>query len=275
VFHAAAYKHVPMMEAHLFEAVENNVFGTRTVAEEAARHGVEEFVMISTDKAVRPTNVMGATKRLAELVIQKRGQTLFPEADKCVCPLFKCMAVRFGNVLGSNGSVIPIFKQQIAAGGPVTVTHPEMRRFFMTIPEAVQLVLQAATLGKGGEIFVLDMGEPVKILDLATNLILLSGLKPDEDIRIEFTGMRPGEKLYEEVAAMEESTLPTSHEKIMVFGGASALPPSMMDRLEAVCASRDVRGLVLLLKELVPEYNPSVQILNQAFNGGRLRAAGQ
>jgi FlaA1/EpsC-like NDP-sugar epimerase len=275
VFHAAAYKHVPMMEAHLFEAVENNVFGTRTVAEEAARHGVEEFVMISTDKAVRPTNVMGATKRLAELVIQKRGQTLFPASENGVCPLFstKYMAVRFGNVLGSNGSVIPIFKQQIAAGGPVTVTHPEMRRFFMTIPEAVQLVLQAATLGKGDEIFVLDMGEPVKILDLATNLILLSGLRPDEDIKIEFTGMRPGEKLYEEVAAMEESTLPTSHEKIMVFAGASALPPFMMGRLEEVCASRDVRGLVLLIKELVPEYNPSVQILNQAFNGGRVRAA--
>jgi FlaA1/EpsC-like NDP-sugar epimerase len=275
VFHAAAYKHVPMMEAHLFEAVENNVFGTRTVAEAAARHGVEEFVMISTDKAVRPTNVMGATKRLAELVIQEWGQTQLSPSENGVCPhsSTKYVAVRFGNVLGSNGSVIPIFKQQIAAGGPVTVTHPEMRRFFMTIPEAVQLVLQAATLGKGGEIFVLDMGEPVKILDLATNLILLSGLRPDEDIQIEFTGMRPGEKLYEEVAAIEESTLPTSHEKIMVFGGAAALPSFMMGRIEAVCASRDVRSLVLLLKELVPEYNPSVKILSQAFNDGGVRAA--
>ena len=177
--------------------------------------------------------------------------------------------------MGSNGSVIPIFKKQIAAGGPVTVTHPEMRRFFMTIPEAVQLVLQAASIGKGGEIFVLDMGEPVKILDLATNLILLSGLRPEEDIKIEFVGTRPGEKLYEEVAAMEESTLPTSHEKIMVFGGASALPAFMMERLREVCASRDVGGLVLLFKELVPEYNPSVQILNKAFHGGRARAAVQ
>jgi FlaA1/EpsC-like NDP-sugar epimerase len=263
VFHAAAYKHVPMMEAHLFEAVENNVFGTRTVAEEAARHGVEEFVMISTDKAVRPTSIMGATKRLAELAVNslQNGGTGF-------------CSVRFGNVLGSNGSVIPIFKKQIAAGGPVTVTHPEMRRFFMTIPEAVQLVLQAATIGKGGEIFVLDMGEPVKILDLATNLILLSGLRPGEDIQIEFTGMRPGEKLYEEVAAMEEATLPTSHEKIKVFGGASASPALMRARLvelQEICSSRDVRGLVLLFKELVPEYNPSVQILGQAFN--RVREA--
>jgi FlaA1/EpsC-like NDP-sugar epimerase len=263
VFHAAAYKHVPMMEAHLFEAVENNVFGTRTVAEEAARHGVEEFVMISTDKAVRPTSVMGATKRLAELAVNslQDGGTRF-------------CSVRFGNVLGSSGSVIPIFKKQIAAGGPVTVTHREMRRFFMTIPEAVQLVLQAASIGEGGEIFVLDMGEPVKIVDLATNLILLSGLRPGEDIKIEFVGTRPGEKLYEEVAALEEATLPTSHEKIMVFGGASASPALMRARLvelREVCAARDVRGLVLLFKELVPEYNPSVQILGQAFN--RVRAA--
>jgi FlaA1/EpsC-like NDP-sugar epimerase len=264
VFHAAAYKHVPMMEAHLFEAVENNVFGTWTVAEEAARHGVEEFVMISTDKAVRPTNVMGATKRLAELVVNslQDGGTRF-------------CSVRFGNVLGSSGSVIPIFKKQIAAGGPVTVTHPEMRRFFMTIPEAVQLVLQAASIGKGGEIFVLDMGAPVKILDLATNLILLSGLRPDEDIKIEFTGTRPGEKLYEEVAALEEATVPTSHEKIKVFAGASASPAFMMGQLQEVCALRDVRGLVLLFKELVPEYNPSVQILGQAFQGGRAAVAGK
>jgi len=166
--------------------------------------------------------------------------------------------------------VIPIFKKQIAAGGPVTVTHPEMRRFFMTIPEAVQLVLQAASIGKGGEIFVLDMGEPVKILDLATNLILLSGLRV-EDIKIEFVGTRPGEKLYEEVAAMEESTLPTSHEKIKVFAGPPVSQAFMMERLREVCASRDVGGLVLLFKELVPEYNPSVQILGKAFN--RTRAA--
>jgi FlaA1/EpsC-like NDP-sugar epimerase len=236
------------------------------VALESARHGVEEFVMISTDKAVRPTSVMGATKRLAELVVNSMqdGATRF-------------CSVRFGNVLGSSGSVIPLFKQQIAAGGPVTVTHPEMRRFFMTIPEAVQLVLQAAILGKGGEIFVLDMGEPVKILDLATNLILLSGLRPDEDIKIEFSGTRPGEKLYEELATLEESTAPTSHEKIKVFLGPPTSPDLIQQRLaelEDICAARDVRRMVLLFKDLVPEYNPSAQILSEAFNGGRGRATG-
>jgi FlaA1/EpsC-like NDP-sugar epimerase len=191
VYHAAAYKHVPLMEAHVFEAIENNVFGTYNVAVAAAEHGVEHFVMISSDKAVRPTNIMGTTKRIAELVLLalQNGRT-------------KYVAVRFGNVLGSNGSVIPIFKKQIAAGGPITVTHPEMRRFFMTIPEACQLVLQASAIGKGGQICVLDMGQPVKIVDLARNLILLSGLKPDEDIKIEFTGMRPGEKLYEELSTL-------------------------------------------------------------------------
>ena len=183
VYHAAAYKHVPMMEAHLFEAVENNVFGTRNVVRAAA--GVEDFVLVSSDKAVRSTNVMGATKRLAELICSAGG------------PRFR--AVRFGNVLGSNGSVIPLFKRQIAAGGPVTVTDPQIRRFFMTIPEAAELVLQAAAIGQDGEIFVLDTGEPVRIQDLARNLILLSGLQPDVDIRIEFTGIRPGEKLYERI----------------------------------------------------------------------------
>jgi len=263
VYHAAAYKHVPMMEAHVFEAIENNVFGTYNVAVAAAEHGVEDFVMISSDKAVRPTNVMGATKRVAELLLLalQNGHT-------------KYVAVRFGNVLGSNGSVIPIFKKQIAAGGPVTVTHPEMRRFFMTIPEACQLVLQASTIGKGGQICVLDMGEPVKIVDLARNLILLSGLRPDEDIRIEFTGMRPGEKLYEELNTMLEDTAPTAHEKIRIFIGNGVPEGDMLtwlDCLREICAARDVAQLILRFKEIVPEYNPSSHVLRRAMADVGLR----
>jgi FlaA1/EpsC-like NDP-sugar epimerase len=256
VYHAAAYKHVPMMEAHIFEALENNVFGTWNLALAAAHHGVDHFVMISSDKAVRPTNIMGATKRVAELLILElqNGGTSF-------------VSVRFGNVLGSNGSVIPIFKKQIAAGGPVTVTHPEMRRYFMTIPEASQLVLQASTMGGGGEIFVLDMGAPVKIVDLATNLILLSGLRPDEDIKIEFTGVRPGEKLYEELNSMEEDTIPTPHEKIKIFTGSGLPSVGMEPYLEAlrdICERRDVPDLVLTLKDLIRDYNPSAQLLRRA-----------
>jgi FlaA1/EpsC-like NDP-sugar epimerase len=256
LYHAAAYKHVPMMEAHVFEAVENNVFGTWNVARAAAYHGVEHFVMISSDKAVRPTNIMGATKRVAELLILElqNGGTSF-------------VSVRFGNVLGSNGSVIPIFKQQIAAGGPVTVTHPEMRRYFMTIPEASQLVLQASTMGHGGEIFVLDMGAPVKIVDLARNLILLSGLRPGEDIKIEFTGIRPGEKLYEELNSIDEDTLPTPCEKIKIFTGNGLPSAGMEPCLEAlrdICERRDVPGLVLAFKELIHDYNPSAELLRRA-----------
>ncbi len=263
LYHAAAYKHVPMMEAHVFEAVENNVFGTWNVALTADHYGVEDFVMISSDKAVRPTNIMGATKRVAELLILalQNGCTNF-------------VSVRFGNVLGSNGSVIPIFKQQIAAGGPVTVTHPEMRRYFMTIPEASQLVLQASTMGKGGEIFVLDMGMPVKIVDLARNLILLSGLQPDKDITIEFTGLRPGEKLYEELNSLEEGTLSTPHEKIKIFA-AGGLPSSGMESylevLRDICARRDLSGLVLTLKELIPDYNPSAHLLKRALSNSPLQ----
>jgi FlaA1/EpsC-like NDP-sugar epimerase len=257
LYHAAAYKHVPMMEAHMFEALENNVFGTYEAALAAAEHGLEDFVMISTDKAVRPTSIMGVTKRLAELAVNslQNGGTRF-------------VSVRFGNVLGSNGSVIPLFKKQIAAGGPVTVTHPEMERYFMTIPEASQLVLQASMMGRGGEIFVLDMGKPVKIMDLARNLILLSGLRLDEDIRIEFTGIRPGEKLYEELHTFEESTLPTLHEKVKIFAGRSLAYGEMtgsLERLRQTCAVRDVTQLILQLKEIVPEYNPSSHVLKRAL----------
>ena len=257
VYHAAAYKHVPLMEAHVFEAIENNVFGTYNVAMAAAEHGIEDFVMISSDKAVRPTNVMGATKRIAEIVLLalQNGRT-------------KYVAVRFGNVLGSNGSVIPIFKKQITAGGPVTVTHPEMRRFFMTIPEACQLVLQASAIGKGGQICVLDMGQPVKIVDLARNLILLSGLKPDEDIKIEFTGMRPGEKLYEELSTLLEDTVPTEHEKIRIFMGDS-MPErdiqGLLDSLHDICEARDTGRLVVALKEIVLEYSPSTHLLKRVI----------
>ncbi len=263
LYHAAAYKHVPLMEAHVFEALENNVLGSYTAALAAAKYGLEDFVMISSDKAVRPTSIMGVSKRLAELAVNslQNGRTRF-------------VSVRFGNVLGSNGSVIPLFKKQIAAGGPVTVTHPSMQRYFMTIPEASQLVLQASTMGKGGEIFVLDMGAPVKIVDLARNLILLSGLRPDEDIRIEFTGVRPGEKLYEELSAFEESTVPTAHEKVKVFTGPSLTCQDMKETilaLQRICAARDLAQLVLRLKEIVPEYNPSSHVLQRIVAEKSLR----
>jgi FlaA1/EpsC-like NDP-sugar epimerase len=262
IYHAAAYKHVPMMEAHVFEAIENNVFGTSNVGKAAAEHGVEDFIMISSDKAVRPTNIMGATKRVAELLLLglQNGGTRYA-------------AVRFGNVLGSNGSVIPTFKKQIAAGGPVTVTHPEMRRYFMTIPEASQLVLQASIMGLSGEIAVLDMGAPVKIVDLARNLILLSGLRPNEDIKIEFTGIRPGEKLYEELNLMEEDTIPTSFEKIKIFTG-NGLPSCGMEpyleELRLICRRRNVLDLVFTLKDLIPDYNPSAQLLRRGVDHPRV-----
>ena len=258
VYHAAAYKHVPLMEAHVFEAIENNVFGTYNVAMAAKEHGVEDFVLISSDKAVRPTNVMGATKRVAELLLLalQNGGT-------------KYVAVRFGNVLGSNGSVIPIFKKQIVAGVPVTVTHPDMRRFFMTIPEACQLVLQAALIGEGGQICVLEMGDPVKIVDLARNLILLSGLKPEQDIKIQFTGMRPGEKLYEELNTACEDTAPTAHEKIRIFVG-NGMPEGDIETwlycLRQACQTRDVGRLVVVLKEIVLDYNPSTHLLKRIID---------
>jgi len=256
VYHAAAYKHVPMMETHLFEAVLNNVVGTFNVARAAGQFGAREFVMISSDKAVRPTSVMGLTKRVAELVVKsfQNGSTIY-------------VSVRFGNVLGSNGSVVPIFKEQIAAGGPVTVTHPEMRRYFMTIPEAVQLVLQASLMGHGGEVFVLDMGQQVRIADLARNLILLSGLRPGEDIQINYTGIRPGEKLYEELKSDDEHTVPTAHEKVRIFAGDSSHIPdtdAFVERVSSLCARRDY-SILLLMKDLVPEYNPSSHILRDVL----------
>jgi FlaA1/EpsC-like NDP-sugar epimerase len=258
LYHAAAYKHVPMMEEHVFEAVENNIIGTWHVAQAAIDHGVDDFVMISTDKAVRPTSMMGATKRVAELVIrslQKESSTKF-------------VAVRFGNVLGSNGSVVPIFKEQIAAGGPVTVTHPEMCRYFMTIPEASQLVLQAFSIGMGGELFALDMGEPVKIVDLARNLILLSGLQPDLDIRIEFTGLRPGEKMFEELNLQDEHLVATSHAQIKTYITRADFDAKQIKRivheLEQICDERDVGRLLLLLKKLIPDYNTGSQFLQAA-----------
>ena len=206
LFQAAAHKHVPLMELNPTEAVKNNVFGTLNVVQAADEFAVKKFVLISTDKAVNPANIMGATKRLAEMIVQtmnKRSKTEF-------------VAVRFGNVLGSNGSVIPLFKKQIAQGGPVTVTHPEITRYFMTIPEAAQLVIQAGAMAKGGEIFILDMGQSVRIVDLARDLIRLSGFEPDLDIKIIFTGLRPGEKLYEELLLEEEGIQSTSHENIFI-----------------------------------------------------------
>jgi len=259
LYHAAAYKHVPMMERHVFAAVENNIFGTWQVALAAAKHGVEDFVMISTDKAVRPTSIMGATKRVAELVIRALQQETGT----------KFVAVRFGNVLGSNGSVVPIFKEQIAAGGPVTVTHREMTRYFMTIPEASQLVMQAFSMGEGGEVFVLDMGEPVKIVDLARNLILLSGLEPDREIKIQFSGVRPGEKLYEELNLEDECLIPTSHAKIKRFVSPfdvdSGKIQSRLRDLKRIVEAQDTSGLVVLLKEMIPDYNPTSVILSEAL----------
>jgi FlaA1/EpsC-like NDP-sugar epimerase len=255
VYHAAAYKHVPLMETHLFEAVENNVLGTRNLARAASEHGADEFVLISSDKAVRPVGVMGATKCVAEMICQAEGSDTT-----------RFLAVRFGNVMESSGSVIPNFRRQIEAGGPVTVTHPDMQRYFMTIAEAAELVLQSAAMGRGGEVFVLEMGEPVYILDLARRMIVLSGLRPDIDIPIVFSGIRPGEKLHEEVRALEENTSSTPHAQIRIFSGPA--PPRMirrtLDELERATEERDAAQVVSCLKKIIPGYTPSVVALRGA-----------
>ena len=248
VIHAAAHKHVPMMEHNPGEAIKNNVRGTRTIADAAARYKCEKFVMISTDKAVNPTSIMGCSKRVAEMYIQGL-------ADRCETQF---VTVRFGNVLGSSGSVIPIFKDQIARGGPVTVTHPEMVRFFMTIPEAAQLVLQSASMGRGGEIFVLDMGEPVKIVDLARDLITLSGFRPGEDIEIKFVGIRPGEKLYEELAIEGEDVSRTAHPKIGIWQNRPVDWEPLLQSIDGLLADADHmsrQDARRALKKIVPEFH--------------------
>jgi len=249
VFHAAAYKHVPMMENNPYEAVKVNILGTRIIAELSAEFGVDKFVMVSTDKAVNPTNVMGATKRVAEMYTQSMNNVLGVPT--------KYIATRFGNVLGSNGSVIPLFKRQIEQGGPITVTHPEITRYFMTIPEACQLVLEAVTMGKGGEVFMFDMGEPIKITDLAKKMITLSGLREGKDIQIEYSGLRPGEKLYEELLNDDEDTLPTHHPKITCAKANTTnfgIMEVVLDELERLLYEGNNRDLIEQIKSIVPEY---------------------
>jgi FlaA1/EpsC-like NDP-sugar epimerase len=282
VFHCAAHKHVPMMEANPCEAVKNNVFGTRVVADAAGAFAAQAFVLVSTDKAVNPTSVMGATKRVAELYVQAKSgscvgvsgyrsdgvagghalsvrpsshpDTPIPRHSDTT----RFVAVRFGNVLGSSGSVVPIFQRQIEAGGPVTVTHPDMRRYFMTIPEASQLVMQAGAIGRGGEVFVLDMGSPVRILDLAKEMIRRHGLEPDADVQIRFSGVRPGEKLYEELARDDERTAATAHEKIRVWHLPPADPTEVARGLNLLAASTDEPArAVAALVACVPEYQPT------------------
>lgn len=250
VFHAAAHKHVPLMEIQPMAAVLNNIYGTRNVADVAGRHGVERFVMISTDKAVNPTSVMGATKRVAEKVIISMNDTYNT----------KYITVRFGNVLGSRGSVIPLFKKQIEAGGPVTVTDPEMTRYFMTIPEASQLVLQAGAMGKGGEVFLLDMGEPVKIIDLARNMIRLSGLEPDKDIHIKITGLRPGEKKYEELLTSEEGTNRTNHTKIFEAALDTVDRDWLMKKIGTFDSCETDMDVIGVLQDIIPTYTPNHNI---------------
>ena len=259
VFHAAAYKHVPMQESFSWEAVHNNILGTMNVIRATKETQAERFVLVSTDKAVRPTSVMGATKRVAEMYLE------------CVAGQngIRFMAVRFGNVVGSSGSAIPFFKEQIARGGPVTVTHPEIFRYFMSIREAAQLILQAGSLGRGGEIFILDMGQPIKILDLARDMIRLSGFEPDKDIAIEFIGLRAGEKLYEELITSGEGIVGTKHKKIMVLKGNTCNIEWINGRIENLLEASNRFDAVAIkeqLKGIVPEY---VNGRNIDQNGGK------
>ena len=253
VFHAAAHKHVPLMEQCPREALHNNVFGTLNAVRAADAYGAARFIFISTDKAVNPTSVMGATKRMGEMVMQyyaRTSKTIFS-------------AVRFGNVLGSNGSVIPVFQRQIAAGGPLTVTHPDIERFFMTIPEASRLVIQAGGMAKGGEIFILDMGEPVKIVDLAKGLIQLQGLTPDVDVKIVFTGLREGEKMYEELLMDEESTLPTDNHSILISTGQEISYTEVaekLDELEAALTLTDEEAVHVLEKTVCTYRHPPTKL---------------
>lgn len=254
VFHAAAYKHVPLMEENPCEAVLVNVIGSRQVADKCVEYNVEKMVMVSTDKAVNPTNIMGCTKRLAEIYVQSLGLAI---ENGIVKGRTRFITTRFGNVLGSNGSVIPRFTEQIERGGPVTVTDPEIRRFFMTIPEACRLVMEAATIASGTQIFVFDMGTPVKIIDLAKRMIHLAGYRPDQDIKIQFTGLRPGEKLYEEVLATKENTIPTQHKRIFKakvrdYSYESAC--EVADRLQTLSSNVDIPEMVILMKKTVPEF---------------------
>jgi FlaA1/EpsC-like NDP-sugar epimerase len=265
VFHAAAYKHVPLVEANPWEAVFNNVFATKNLIEATIAHKVERFVLVSTDKAVRPTNVMGATKRVTELLMlaycnkQATNLTAMKQNDTAF------MAVRFGNVLGSSGSVIPLFKRQIEKGGPVTVTDPEMTRYFMSIEEAAQLILQAGAMGAGGEIFILKMGVPVKIINLATDLIKLLGYEPEKEIKIQITGLRPGEKLYEELITEGEGIMPTKHVKIMVLQGDGKPKQdidNLLTRLARRAAAHDARGIKEILQVIIPEYTPDMEAVS-------------
>lgn len=269
VFHAAAYKHVPLMEENPCEAVMVNVEGSRNIADKCVEYGVGKMVMVSTDKAVNPTNIMGCTKRLAEIYVQSLGLAIEGGAVKGKT---RFITTRFGNVLGSNGSVIPRFKEQIAAGGPVTVTHPEIRRFFMTIPEACRLVLEAATLARGTHIFAFDMGQPVKIADLARRMIQLAGFEVDNDIKIVYSGLRPGEKLYEEVLADKENTTPTSHKRIfqaMVREYEYREVCATIDTLVDLATKVEIRPMVVLMKRTVPEFKSNHSVFAELDNPGQ------